>query len=149
VARLVTANFMHIAMTGLIGLWFYELIRSRFHRAGEFVTVFVGVAAAHGLYDFASSQWALEWGVDFASIVILAVLARLYLPHLRPRDLRGPRTAISSSAIFFLGLASVVAVAILISVWQADTMKGATEVLKGTLAIIPVGVLFVREFREV
>lgn len=149
VGRLVMANFMHIAMTGIIGVWFYEMIRSRFHRAGEFVTAFLGVAAAHGGYDFAATMWATAFGINFVGIVILAVLARTYLHHLHPHPIPGPKPAVSNTAIFMVGLASVVAFAILISVWQMDTMKGVTELLKSTLAIIPVSVFYVREFREI
>jgi RsiW-degrading membrane proteinase PrsW (M82 family) len=149
VGRLVLANFMHIAMTGLIGVWFYEMIRTRFHRAGEFVVVFMAVALAHGGYDFAGTLWSMTQGIDFVGIIILAVLARTYLHHLHAEVISVPRAAVGNTATLMLGLASVVGVAILISVWEADTMKAVTTVLKGTLAIIPICVFYVREFRDV
>jgi hypothetical protein len=140
---------MHIAMTGLIGVWFYEMIRTRFHRAGEFVAVFLGVALAHGGYDFAGTLWSMTQGIDFVGIIILAVLARTYLHHLHSQPMSGARPAVGNTAILMVGLAAVVGVAILISVWETDTLKAVTTVLKGTLAIIPICVFYVREFREV
>jgi RsiW-degrading membrane proteinase PrsW (M82 family) len=149
VGRLMTANFMHIALTGLTGLWFYRMIRSRFHQAGEFVVMFVGMAVAHGVYDFATTIAAMEWGVDFAGILILFGLAKLYLHELRPRDASSHRALVSSTSILFLGLSLVMAVAIVVAVWQTNEFAVVADVLKETLGIIPVTVLFVREFREV
>jgi RsiW-degrading membrane proteinase PrsW (M82 family) len=149
VGRLVTANFMHIAMTGLIGFWFYRMVRSGFHETGEFVTVFLMVTAAHGAYDFAAGSAAQEWGVSIMGIILLALLARYYLHELRPRDLSAQRAIISSTSILFLGLALVVAASIMVVVRETQSLKSSADVLMETLGIIPVAVLFVREFREV
>ncbi len=148
VGRLVTANFMHVAMTGLIGFWYYELFRSRFHRAGEFVTVFAGVAAAHGAYDFAQSRWAADWGGQVASVVILGLLAKLYFQHLHPPGVRGRRPAVSSTVDLFIGMAIVVGAAVVIAVWQSDTMHAVSMVFRETLSVLPIAVLFMREFAE-
>jgi len=149
IVRLMTANFMHIALTGMTGLWFYRMIRSRFHEAAEFVGMFLGMVVAHGMYDFASSRVAQEWGVDLAGIVILAVLAKLYLHQLRPPNASGHRSLISSTSILFLGSALVLAIGIVAAVWEADSFGATADVLKVMLAMVPIGVMFVREFREV
>ena len=148
VGRFVTANFMHIALTGIIGERLYELVRSRFHTATDFLVAFIGVAAAHGLYDFSSTDSARSLGVDMLGIVILALAARLYLGRLRPEDLAMRRRTISSTSVFCIGSALMTGAAILLAVDQADSMKGAVSALRQTVAILPVSLIYIREFRE-
>jgi hypothetical protein len=50
-ARFLTANFFHFAATGLIGLAFCDTVRNFGTKWWKFPVVFVGVSAAHGLYD--------------------------------------------------------------------------------------------------
>ena len=148
VGRFVTANFMHIALTGILGGWLYELLRSRFHKATEFLLAFLGVAAAHGVYDFSSTESAQNLGVDLVGIVILAMAARFYLDHLRPEELAMRRRTISCTFVFCIGCSLLTGAAILLAVNQAGSMKGAVAALRQTVAIIPVALIYVREFRE-
>ncbi len=148
VGRFVTANFMHIALTGILGGWLYELLRSRFHKATEFLMAFLGVAAAHGVYDFSSTESAQTLGVDLLGIVILALAARFYLDRLRPEEVAMRRRALSSTFVFCIGCSLLTGAAILLAVDQADSMKGAASALRQTVAIIPVALIYIHEFRE-
>ena len=149
VGRLLTANVMHVVLTGLVGWHLYELVRSRFHHATEFLIVFCGAAAAHGIYDFSAGEAAGEWGMDVLGIVILAVGTRLYFKHLQGSDGLLQGMTISRTAVFCVGTASLVGTLMIVAVWQQGTLTGMTAVLKNALGLAVVALFYVREFREV
>ena len=149
VVRLVTANFLHISLTGIAGFWLYELLRTKFNRAGEFLAAFAAVAVAHGLYDFACGATAREWGMEVASVIVLALAARFYLEQIRP-DVASLRLhVISSTSVFCVGSALLVGFTIIAAVWQANSMKAAATALQAAIGMAPVGLIYVRAFREV
>lgn len=149
VGRLVTANFLHVALTGVAGSAFYEMVRSRFHRATEFLVAFLGVCVAHGIYDFAGTPSAQILGVDLAGIVVLAVIARIYFDKLKPEDEELRRRTLSATSVFCIGSALLVAATIVVTVWQMNSMGGAIEALRSVISVFPVALIYVREFREV
>lgn len=148
VGRFVTANFMHIALTGIVGGWLYEFLRSRFHKSSEFLMAYLGVVVAHGIYDFSSTESAQILGGEIIGIVILVLAARFYLERLRPEELAMRRRTISSTSVFCIGSALLTGVTIMLAVDQADSMKGAVSALRQTVAIFPVALFYIREFRE-
>ncbi len=150
IGRLLTANFMHVALTGMLGWQLYDLIRSRFHRAGEFLTVFALISLAHGLYDFAAGGSASEYGMDLAGIIILAIGARYYFHHLKTPTGLAHQPLMSRISIFLLGTSLLVGMVMLSLVWTDVSAEGGliTAVLAGTIAIIPVTFIYIREFQE-
>jgi RsiW-degrading membrane proteinase PrsW (M82 family) len=148
IGRFITANFLHIAWTGIAGCALYDLCRSRFHRATEFLAAFLGVCAAHGIYDFASTPSAQFLGVDLAGIIVIVVMARMYFDRLRPDDGELRSRTVSATAVFCLGCALLVAATIVVTVWQMNSMRGATQALKSVVSVFPVALIYGREFRE-
>ncbi len=149
VPRLLTANFMHIAMTGLLGARLVTLIRSRFHSANDFLIGIACIVAAHGLYDFACGNTARELGLSMITVIILALLTRYYLQELRPDLSEKPRQTISSTAVFVFGCALVIGVMTIIAALQGGDYKTITAVLASALGLVPVAYFYVREFQEV
>jgi hypothetical protein len=147
--RLLTANVMHVVLTGLVGWHLYELVRSRLHHASEFLIVFCGAAVAHGVYDFSAGEAAGEWGMDVLGIVILAIGTRLYFRHLQGSDGPLQGMTISRTAVFCVGTALLVGALMVVAVWQQGSLTGMTSVLKNGLGLAVVALLYVREFREV
>ncbi len=148
IGRLITANFLHVTLTGVAGSALYELVRSRFHRAAEFLVAFLGVSIAHGVYDFATTPSAQVLGVELAGIIVLAVMARIYLDLLKPEDGELRQRTLSATSVFCTGSALLVAVTIMVTVWQMDSMSGATEALRSLISVFPVALIYIREFRE-
>jgi RsiW-degrading membrane proteinase PrsW (M82 family) len=149
IGRLLTANFMHLSLTGILGWHLYELFRSRFHHATVFLTVFCAVVAAHGIYDFSLGGAAKAWGFDLAHIIILALCARFYL-HLLHENERGcpAGLAISRTAVFVLGTALLGGMVMFVMVWNLQCFKGITLVLEQLVAVALVGLIYIREWRE-
>lgn len=148
-SRLLTANIIHISLTGLLGYELYLLFRSRFHRAADFLFTFGAVALAHGLYDFCHAGTAME-GLELGGIIIVALAARRYL-----HCLHGPDTSTSShqpvsrTCIFCFGSCLLVGVLMVVTVLETESLTGITLVLKEALSLATVALIYVREFKEV
>jgi protease PrsW len=149
IGRLLTANFVHVSLTGIVGWHFYELFRSRFHHATEFLTAFCAVVVAHSLYDFATGSAAMEWGFNIAGIIILALSARHYLPLLhRQEQARPTGHAISRSAVFLLGTSLLSGLLMIVMVWEMRSLDGILEVLQQMIGVALVALIYIREWRE-
>lgn len=149
IGRFITANFLHVALTGITGSALYDMVRSRFHRAGDFLVAYTGACVAHGVYDYSGSESAQMMGIDIAGVIVLAVMARIYLGKLKPADAELRRRTLSSTFIFCVGSALLVAATIMVTVWQMESMSGATTALRSVVGVFPIALLYVREFREI
>ncbi|CAN5735872.1 hypothetical protein BH11VER1_BH11VER1_08310 [soil metagenome] len=148
-SRLLTANIVHISLTGILGYELYLLSRSRFHRAVEFLLTFGAVTLAHGLYDFCNSGSALE-GLEIGGIIIVAFTARRYLQCLHnPGSQTSSNQPISRTCIFCFGSSLLVGVLIVVAVLEMQSLEGITLVLKEALGLSLVALIYVREFKEV
>jgi RsiW-degrading membrane proteinase PrsW (M82 family) len=149
IQRLLTANFMHLSMTGILGWHLYELFRSRFHHATEFLTAFCLIVVAHGVYDFSLGTQAAQWGFDIASMVTLALAARFYLHLLHEQERPGPAGhAISRTSVFILGTSLLGGVLMITMVWELQRLEGITLVLKSMVGVALVGFIYIREWHE-
>ncbi|MFN7975960.1 MAG: PrsW family glutamic-type intramembrane protease [Acidobacteriota bacterium] len=76
-ARFLTANFAHMAMTGLVGISLYDALERR--RPPEtFSQTLALIVVLHGAYDFLLSN-ALVADVSFLSMTIFIILTRMFL----------------------------------------------------------------------
>jgi protease PrsW len=149
IVRLVMANFVHVSLTGILGWHLYELFRTRFHHATEFLTAFCLVVIAHAVYDFGTGDSASEWGMDIAGIIVLAACARFYLPLLH--DTHGSHAAghhISRTSVFILGTALLSGILMIVTVWDMRSLNGITVVLGQLIGVAIVGLIYVREWHE-
>jgi RsiW-degrading membrane proteinase PrsW (M82 family) len=149
IGRLLTANFMHLSLTGIVGWHLYELFRSRFHHATEFLVAFCVVVTAHGFYDFSLGEAASMWGFDLADIIILALCARFYLQLLHESErVRPTGFAISRTSVFVLGTALLGGMLMIVMVWKLQSLKGIAMVLEQLVGVALVGIIYIREWRE-
>jgi protease PrsW len=148
--RLLTASFLHLALTGLTGNALYEMLRSRFAQASSFLATLASAIVLHGLYNWApGAAFRVEFGedLDLVSLILLGALAHqfysLLAQHLPARD-----GTISTTAIFILGSAFLVAfgfimVALEMLLWQPVTLFGMVA-----LGYVPIAVFHVRKLHE-
>lgn len=146
--RLLTANFLHITMTGLLGLRFALLVKSRFHAVGQFVSAFVLIVLAHGTYDFACGATAAELGIDLLQIVILFLLTKQYLHELRPAPGTVPRVTVSRVCVFLFGTVLVVGSVMILGALRTGDNHVITGTLRESLALVPVALIYMREFSD-
>lgn len=147
--RLLTANFMHIAMTGLLGLKLAAFFKSRFHKVGEFATAFGMVVLAHGAYDFACGGTAQQLGIGMLTIIILAVLTKHFLHEIRPSPAEKPRQIVSGVSVFVFGAALLIGSVMIVAALEGGDRSVITSTLAGAVGLVPVALLYVREFRDV
>lgn len=148
--RLLTANFLHASLTGILGWQLYDLVRSKFHRAGEFLAVFLIICVVHGLYDYFAGDEATEWGLNILAIILLALCARKFL-HVLAIETGGRGPTVSRTAVFVIGATFLAGLVMVVLTWQNHHFDSrvVTAVIRGILALIPVGAMYIHEFREV
>jgi RsiW-degrading membrane proteinase PrsW (M82 family) len=148
--RFLTANVIHIALTGILGWSLYELFRSRFHKATEFLIAFGGVTLAHGLYNYTADLGNNDvWGMSIMHVIILAAVAKFYLKLLHSTDERPAGWVFSRTSIFVWGIAVLVGVMMVAATYQSRSIQGITDTLTTALSLAVIAFIFVREFREV
>lgn len=142
IGRFITANFMHVALTGIAAHGLYVTVRSGFTRVADFAGSFIGVVAAHGLYDLVIILDRTEQlGVGFLSIVVLFFIARQFFTLIE-QETPTNRTTISPLAIFFIGSATLVAALFVVAASVTGTTTAIAEVGQGSLGVLPVGFMF-------
>lgn len=105
--RFLTANFFHLALTGLVGYSFVEAIRSPLRRGWVFPLTLAAMILSHGLYDAAL---AVGGGIPLFQIIssLFFILTSLFFFRtLRP--LRDPATdQLNIAFTLIVGLAVLV-----------------------------------------
>jgi len=102
-SRCVTANFLHIALTGTLGYAFCRFLYTPKKEWDRLIATYLGVVFVHGLYDH------LATGGEGASIFVIIVFAYTcyYFFDLVAKHCDGKRHPISPLAIFTLGCAVI------------------------------------------
>ncbi|WP_050028835.1 PrsW family glutamic-type intramembrane protease [Verrucomicrobium sp. BvORR034] len=147
--RLLTANVLHFTLTGILGLHLYELFRSRFHSATNFIIAFLAVSAAHGMYNFSGSSVGLNWEIDIAHIIIVAVATKLYLQILHEdHEPAGSGSPISRTSVFWFGTSFIVGILMIVAVVLSGSLEGISATLAQAIAMVPVALIYQHEFNE-
>ena len=147
-SRLLTANFMHASMSGILAHALYEMLRTRFGHAEKFVITFLAIVAAHGLYDYVSAsdlQLAQFAGIGIFSIVILALLANRFFDLLAETTQSSPGF-ISPAFIFLVGSALLIATLFIIAGATTDDLSGIAAVGDECVSVAPVAFVYWRRF---
>lgn len=100
--RFVSANFMHLGMTGLLGYSLFRFLRYPKNYGPAFVATFAALVAFHGFYDFCLSGYSVE----LASLptFMLVGLGWFYFQTVHAEQDGAPH-ALSAHAVFLLGSA--------------------------------------------
>ncbi|WP_395741219.1 PrsW family glutamic-type intramembrane protease [Prosthecobacter sp.] len=143
--RFVSANFLHISLTGICAHSLYRMLLTRFARAEEFLTTFGMAVVAHGAYDYFCEDKFEDHGW-FSTIILVLCAARFI--DLLSQETRPARLTISPRAVFIFGSAALIAVSIVIGAWTTRTMAGVAEAGKDCLSMVPIAMLYWRKFEN-
>lgn len=143
--RFLSANFLHISLTGICAHSLYRMLITRFARADEFLATFLVAVAAHGAYDYLSPGRLDDNG--WLSIIVLVLCAARFI------DLLGEETCplrltISPRAVFVFGSACLIAISLVLGAWSTHTMAGVAEAGKECLGMFPIALLYWRKFEN-
>ena len=148
VARLLTANFFHAAATGITGHALYELARTRFGKAEQFIATFIAIVLVHGVYDWVlgsgSSNRAIG-NLSLFSVIILALLARQLFETVEV-FIRPKRGMVSLLSMFLVGLSLILAAAFIMAAVQTGTMAAVSFVGQEAIGLVPITVFYARKF---
>ncbi|WP_395748394.1 PrsW family glutamic-type intramembrane protease [Prosthecobacter sp.] len=143
--RFVSANFLHISLTGICAHSLYRMLLTRFARAEEFLATFALAVVAHGMYDY---KWDEKVdNVGWISSVILILTAARFI-DLLSQETRPARLTISPRAVFIFGAATLIAISVVIGAWTTRTMAGVAEAGEGCLSMVPIAMLYWRKFEN-
>jgi RsiW-degrading membrane proteinase PrsW (M82 family) len=78
IGRFLTANFLHLALTGLVGFHFARALRHGGKEWDTFTSIFLQAVLAHGLYDFLLTA-DLGEGMSYFAMSVFVWLAQRYL----------------------------------------------------------------------
>lgn len=144
--RFLTANFFHMAATGMTGFALCQMIHKPRERAMDFVVIFLGVVIAHGIYDALLMIPSLEdYSYFYGTVFVLIAYQffrelRLYMP-------RRQRT-VGLTCVFLAGFVTLIAAAYIAATRQVGLMPALDVMVPSTLAAAVIIVLYVREINE-
>lgn len=145
--RFLSANFFHIALTGMNGLALYRACTHGWRGLNQFLLIFPVTVLAHGGYDTFLSSDQIEYG-SYWAMAVYVLFAQYYLrtAHgLRPSG--GHRTFSLTGALVF-GISTVAAVVLAFQMSTLGAVAGATLMLSELLASALLLFLFFHVFNE-
>lgn len=146
--RLLTANALHVSLTGIAGHALWRMISRGGHGWEEFLVTFVAVVVAHGGYN---ALIAIPSLADYAMLspIVIAAIAYQYFDPLRQHlDIRGLHRRLSPLGLFVIGSA-LLCCAILINSAAGMPFRFAAGALAAALAaMIPLAFAFISRFRD-
>ncbi len=145
-SRFLTANFLHVSWTGLLGLATFHLLRWPRTRWEEFVATLLGVVISHGLYDYFIFHSFGLMGIP--SILIMAMVVYRYLDK-AAEIYEGSFPSVSPLGVFVVGGALIVAFAWMHANWHLALGDVGLLVGQSVLGSAIFVFLFIHRFRAV
>lgn len=143
--RFLSANFLHISLTGICAHSFYHMLRTRFAQAAEFIATFLAAVAAHGAYDWLGAAKLGDNG--WLSIIVLVLSVSKFI-DLLAEETRPFRRTIAPRAVFTFGSAVLIAVSFILGAWSTRSMEGVAEAGQECLSMVPIAILYWRKFEN-
>lgn len=144
--RLITANFLHLALTGALGLAFFRFCRWPRTRWEEFLGTFVAAVVLHGIYDALLTLPELRH-LDMLALVLFVVIAYRFLQLVKEAREPGYQV-ISPLGVFIIGCALLTGAVWIYSAWVFPLRDAIKLVGSDALGIATLGFLYVNQFKD-
>ena len=146
VGRFISANFLHLAWTGILGHSLFRMVVSPKRHWEEFFATLIAVVVVHGLYDSLLSTPEFS-DYSFLSFVIIFFVAQRYFQ--RAGMLRDAQPhAVAPLAVFLLGTTLLIGVVLNYVAWQVGLYDSLRIVGSATLSVCLLAFVFINEFKE-
>lgn len=142
--RFLTANFLHMAMTGILATALDDFVADRERFASDFSRTTLMVVGLHGAYDFLLAHE--EFGGTYMAMVVFVFLTKLFLnavDHARRHVDRG----ISILHAFLFAVAVVTGVTFVFATVAVGPTNAAIAMTEGLLGVAIIVFVFVRTLR--
>jgi RsiW-degrading membrane proteinase PrsW (M82 family) len=144
--RFLSANFFHIALTGVNGLALYRVCTHGWRGLNQFLAIFPLTVLAHGGYDALLASPQIEYGGFFA-MGVYVLFSQFYLRTALALRPPGQRTCSLTGALVF-GVATVAAVVLAYQMATLGARAGSTLIVTELLGSAVLLFVFFHEFRE-
>lgn len=143
--RFLSANFLHVSLTGICAHSLYSMLLTRFARADQFIITFMLTVAAHGAYDYLSPGRLDDNG--WLSVIVLILCAARFI-DLLGEETRPVHLTIAPRAVFIFGSAILIAISLILGAWSTHTMAGVAKAGRECLSMVPIALLYWRKFEN-
>lgn len=144
--RFLTANFLHVALTGLNGLALFRACTRGMAGVNEFLHVLGITILAHGLYDGLLSLPDPTMGTYLAMAAFI-LICRVYFS--RAHELRSnARMTFSLTGAFVTGVSLVAGAMLIFQMTRLGAAAGAKVVVPELIGSAVLLIMFFREFDE-
>ncbi len=146
--RFLTANFLHLALTGLMGFAAFRFAMAPAREWERLLGTFVAVVLAHGFYNaFQSIPVFLQYDFPVFSIIVLAGVAHAYFA-LAWKERERSKQNISVLGVFVVGGAMLLWLSLALMGWRYGFLDGLRAFGPAFLGVFPLIFFFVRQFRD-
>lgn len=145
--RLVSAAFLHISLTGMLGLALCRFWHWPKRCWEELVGTFVAVVLIHGGYDALLIVRELREQVGIVHIVVLALTARYYLRKVAETR-ASDRQVVSPLGVFVIGSALIIGASWIVAMYLFNLDTALDGVGKGALSSAILAFIYINEFRN-
>jgi len=142
--RFLTANFLHMAMTGILASALDDFLRDTEKQAADFSRTAFMVVGLHGAYDFLLSHE--EYGGNYLAMTVFFFLVRMFLSAIEGTR-RKPDTGFSLTQSFVVSLGVVTGTSLVYSVAAVGPYRGAIVLAEGLLGVAILVYAFVKSLR--
>jgi RsiW-degrading membrane proteinase PrsW (M82 family) len=143
-ARFLTANFLHMSMTGLTSLALFNFAHEPEKHSFEFSRTLVAVMALHGAYDFLLSA---RGGASYLAMGVFILLAQRFTSAVHATRERVER-GLPLLTIFISGMAFVVGASFVYASWLVGPAVAAAVLVEGMFGVVIILFFFVQELRR-
>jgi RsiW-degrading membrane proteinase PrsW (M82 family) len=145
--RFLSANFFHIALTGMNGLALYRVCTHGWRGLNQFLFLFPVAVLAHGGYDTLLSSGSVPEG-GYWAIGVYVLFAQYYLRTAHSLRPAGARHTFSLTGALVFGISTVAAVTLAYQMATLGAFAGGNLMLTELLGSAILLFLFFREFNE-
>ena len=146
IARFMTANFLHMTLTGYSGYFLVKAIQYGGSAWDEFGFNLLKMVVTHGVYDWMLMDPNLG-NLSFLAMTIFIYLSQLYLRQV-VRDAAILRRKVSPSRLLTLVLSLVVGISFVRAADGIGILNGLRVIVYGVAGIFVVAYMFYRELGE-
>lgn len=144
--RFLTANFLHISLTGMSGLYLCRAFGTRTYGINDFLFIFGVAIIAHGLYDAFLVRPPLD-DQGFVAMILFILFSRYYFKEARElRERLEP--VISMSATISFGICLMTSALLIYLGMQFDLRQAMNLSFSSFLGSAIILFMFYREFGE-
>ncbi len=147
--RFLTANALHISLTGILGYYFSKMLMRRFHGWEEFLATFIAVVLAHGIYDAVISMPTLEKYSVLSPILMALIAYRFFDPLRSEMETSGIHLRISPLGVFILGSVALTCITLVTSSALVPLRVSLGIFAASVGSMVPLTFAYISRFRDI